>query len=131
MTKLNVKEQTTREYGLMKKIKKPLKSSSPKSEGNLLIDYPTEGEKIQEGSYAIRISTDPNSEVEISINNGEWRPCRESIGYWWFDWKPMNVARCKLAARSRVGKGRWKKSDARSCEIIDSNQPLNIGLTFN
>jgi hypothetical protein len=133
-TELTVKKKATITHGLMKKIKKTLKfdstiSDTPQAE--ILIDYPMEGEQVHEGSYAIRISTEPNAEVEISINNGEWQPCRESLGYWWFDWQPLVGARCKLVARSRVGKGRWKKSAPRSCQIVNSDAPLNTGLTFD
>lgn len=134
MTDLNVKERTKTGNGLMKKIKKTLKFDSTEPAApqvDLMIDYPLEGEKIRKGSYAIRISAPPNSDVEISINNGEWQPCRESIGYWWFDWTPMGDAPCKLAVRSRMGTEKWKNSAVRSCEIVDSDQPLNVGLIFD
>ncbi len=118
-----IEKNTTGGPGLMKRMKKTLalKPDSNKFECRLSIDFPQEKEKVREGSYSVRISSDPNSDVEISINDGPWEPCRESVGHWWFDWSPKSVARCKLVARSRVGQGRWKKSNIRSCEIIACN----------
>jgi hypothetical protein len=81
------------------------------------IDFPVEGEQMQEGPYAVRISAEVGCEVEVSINNGEWQPCREAVGYWWCDWEPFGARRCKLTARARCGSGRWTKSVTRTCQI--------------
>ena len=117
-----VKENTTG-TGLMKRLKSTLTAKPESSSQVLAIDYPQEGEQVHEGEYSIRISAKPEAEVEISINNGEWQPCRASVGYWWFDWQPVETTRCELVTRARIGKGRWKKSEARSCRIVNSDQP--------
>jgi hypothetical protein len=125
------KEQTVPGNSLMNKIKKTLNLDMKPASNRSTIDYPGEGELVREGIYAVRISAEPEMEVEISINNGEWRPCRESIGYWWFDWRPAEAGPCLLIARSRAANGRWKKSDVRSCRVISSSSPLKRGPTLN
>jgi hypothetical protein len=52
------------------------------------IDYPYAGEMIAEGqSYSFRITAPSDSkEVRLSIDDGEWKPCRKDDGHWWFDW---------------------------------------------
>lgn len=52
------------------------------------IDYPYAGEMIALGqSYSFRITAPADSkEVRLSIDDGEWQPCRKDDGHWWFDW---------------------------------------------
>lgn len=95
------------------------------------IDFPQEGEDVREGYYTIRVSCPSPSDVEVSINNGEWLPCRLAAGYWWFDWQPFGSAPVKLEARSRTRQGEWKKSDVRTCQVIDESPPLHVGLVFD
>lgn len=96
-----------------------------------VIDYPREGEHVLEGIYAIRVSAPGDSEVEISIDNGDWLSCRESSGHWWFDWIPLASRRCKIQARARVGKGRWLESEPRTCHVGDAEMASHLGLTFD
>ncbi len=89
----------------------------------LTIDYPKENEVITSLHYAIRITSSENSNVEISINNGPWNPCRYSHDgsgnwYWWFDWSNYVKGPHKLIARVKNANGRViKKSEIRSCII--------------
>jgi hypothetical protein len=118
MTESNIKERTNN--SLINKVKQVVASQGKKVDAvvQILIDYPKENEKVFKGSYGIRISAEPHSEVEISIDGADWQPCREAVGYWWFDWKPGITSSFKIIARSRIGKGKWKKSEARTCHVI-------------
>lgn len=52
------------------------------------VEYPREGETLAHPSYTFQIGTVPEAlRVEVSIDGGEWRPCRESLGLWWYDWE--------------------------------------------
>ncbi|MDD4004296.1 MAG: hypothetical protein PHW69_03725 [Elusimicrobiaceae bacterium] len=50
------------------------------------IDYPITNETISQCHYVFRIGASSNGYVELCLNNGEWLPCRHSVGYWWYDW---------------------------------------------
>lgn len=52
------------------------------------IDYPRAGEAIAPGQpYSFRVTApDDAKEVRLSIDDGEWLPCRSGEGHWWFDW---------------------------------------------
>ena len=83
------------------------------------VDYPLEEEQVRRDHYAVRISAPDATEAEISINERPWQPCRESAGFRWFDWYPESTGEHRLAARARVGKGRWAKSEIRTCLVVD------------
>ena len=52
------------------------------------IKYPQKDEVIASKRYAFKISTSIRvDKVMISLDDGEWRLCREAGGYWWFDWE--------------------------------------------
>jgi hypothetical protein len=106
---------------LIKRIKTTLKQKLDKqdTEPKVSVDFPKEGEQVLVGIYAIRISARPQSEVEVSVNDGEWEACRNSVGHWWFDWIPNEASTCKIVARCRTGKGRWQKSEERLCQVVD------------
>lgn len=63
------------------------------------IDYPQENETIIHPSYAIRISADAGSTVAVSIDGGEWRPCRHAVGHWWLDWVDNTRGPHQIVAR--------------------------------
>jgi len=89
----------------------------------LTIDFPKENEVITSPHYAVRITSSENSLVELSVNNGPWKPCRydhdgSGSWYWWFDWSNYLKGPHKLVARIKDAKGRViKKSEVRNCEI--------------
>lgn len=66
---------------------------------HVFIDYPQENEVINPKHYAIKIGTNTNSRVEISIDNGDWQPCRFAGGYWWHDWTGYTSGAHKITAR--------------------------------
>jgi len=51
-----------------------------------VIDYPLYNEIINQCHYVFRIGSSSNGHVELCLNDGEWLPCRHSVGYWWYDW---------------------------------------------
>ena len=80
---------------MAQKVKsRPTKKSAPPANGAkemtempaITIDYPRENEKVMVGHYAVRVSAPSGAQVELIVNNGEERPCRESIGFYWYDW---------------------------------------------
>jgi hypothetical protein len=82
-----------------------------------VIDFPKEGQEVQAGHYAVRVSARPGFDVEINTGGADWFPCREAVGFFWFDWWPAKPGRTTLALRVKVGKGRWKKVSERSCRV--------------
>jgi len=83
------------------------------------IEYPQEEERVLPGHYALRLRADGATEVQLRIDGKEWRPCRESLGYFWHDWSPEPPGRRVAEARARRGaKGRWVRSGPRSFEVV-------------
>lgn len=81
------------------------------------VDYPQVGEILTSSQYAIRISTSAMEGVEISIDGKEWQPCRESVGFWWYDWSGFGAGVHTVVARIAMGK-RYLKSKPRSFTAI-------------
>ena len=86
---------------------------------NVVIDFPGEGEKVRAGHYAARVSADGAAEVQLSVDRGDWRPCRESAGYWWCDFWPQPHEIHELRARARPSDGAWVLSQPRACDVIE------------
>lgn len=57
-----------------------------KTTHQLSIDFPQRGEVVMSPEYTLRIEAPGAQRVEVSIDGGEWQPCRHAVGYWWFDW---------------------------------------------
>ncbi|MCG3205593.1 MAG: hypothetical protein KCHDKBKB_02315 [Elusimicrobia bacterium] len=100
------------------KIKEKKSPSQENKALSIAIDYPREEELIIPGHYAIRLSATPNSQVEISINSGEWQGCRTALGYYWFDWEPKTAGEITLVARQKTGPGRPQQSAVRFCRVV-------------
>jgi hypothetical protein len=83
------------------------------------VDYPQEGEKVKHGHYAVRVSANDATEVEISVDRGDWRPCRTSNGYWWGDMWPQAHEIHEIRARARTGEGDWTESEPRACDAVE------------
>jgi hypothetical protein len=77
------------------------------------LDYPQVGEILTSPHYAIRVSTSATEGVSISIDGKEWQPCRESVGFWWYDWSGFSAGVHTVVARISVGK-RFLKSKPRT-----------------
>jgi len=83
----------------------------------LMVDYPQYGDKIDQPHYAFRIGTLGEIEsVEISLDYCRWRPCRESAGYWWYDWSGYAKGQHQAVARARTKDGQVLTSEA--CKFL-------------
>jgi hypothetical protein len=68
------------------------------------VDYPQEGEVLSREGYTFRIGTASGARsVEVSLDQGNWRPCREALGMWWHDWADLTPGEHVLIARTRIG----------------------------
>ncbi|MBI3547536.1 MAG: hypothetical protein HY078_00645 [Elusimicrobia bacterium] len=77
---------------------------------NVAVDHPRDDERILSNEYSIRISAAPAGKVEISIDGGEWQPCREAVGHWWYDWSGYGPGRHRVVARLQPLSGRKVRS---------------------
>jgi hypothetical protein len=84
------------------------------------IDYPIENEMVFSGHYAIRISCPQNTSVEVSIDGGPWQACRQSNGYFWFDWWPEKGGVHNISARP-AGLNK-KKAPVRTCTVSEPHK---------
>ena len=96
----------------MKKLTPPVRRpETPR----IAVEYPQEGELITSPSYTFRIDGS-GPRVEIAIDGGDWRPCRRSDDYWWFDWSDYDSGRHQAIVRSAPPTG--QESVMRVCRFI-------------
>lgn len=81
----------------------------------LTIDYPAKGEIISSSEYVVRLSSVPGYRVEISIDGGDWNLCRESAGFWWFDWANYPVGSHTISAQVVDADGKVLKKVKTNC----------------
>jgi hypothetical protein len=98
-----------------KPVKKANKSSTSLS---VAIDFPREGEQILSNHYAVRISTEAQGVIEVSINNGDWKQCRRAVGFGWFDWNPVKGGDYTLTARVLSSNGKQISSSPVKCRVV-------------
>lgn len=85
----------------------------------VVIDYPIDAETVSGLHYAIRIGASETGSVEISFDNGEWLPARNSAGYWWYDWGYFTAGKHTMAVRLRNEAGKTlKKSEVRTVDVV-------------
>ncbi|MDP3544486.1 MAG: hypothetical protein Q8T11_18630 [Elusimicrobiota bacterium] len=83
------------------------------------VECPGEGEEIAGTTYSFHIAAAPGTlGVEISIDQGEWLPCREALGLWWYDWTGFSKGGHQAAARAFVGEGIMASSSPRLFSAI-------------
>ena len=92
-------------------------TAAPKTRLEVSIDFPQDGDVVRPGHYAVRVASAGAGQVQVRVGEGEWTDCRESVGYWWFDWSP-ETGPMRLSARARVGKGRWAAAPERACVVV-------------
>lgn len=63
------------------------------------LDYPREGDSITGRAYTFRIDSRAAGSVELSIDQNEWKPCRQAGGYWWYDWTGYQAGVHRAVAR--------------------------------
>lgn len=94
--------------------KEEVKTQAAQSGPAVRVEYPKEGEALAGPCYTFRIGAIPEADnVEVSIDQGEWKPCREALGLWWYDWAGYSKGEHTLAARSRKGDGLSATSNLR------------------
>lgn len=96
---------------------KGVKAADDASITIISIDYPQEGEKVNTGSYAVRISGAAHPVVEFSADGVTWQSCRPSIGYHWCDWNPSKAGSYTLAVRAGQ-QNSLTVSTTRRCRVI-------------
>lgn len=85
----------------------------------VIIDHPSNGEVISGLHYAIRIGASENGAVEICFDGGDWQPCRNAGGYWWFDWGYFTPGEHAIVARLRDNDGNTlAQSQKILCQVI-------------
>ncbi len=78
------------------------------------IDFPKEQEAVG-ASYTARISAPGALAVHVAIDQGSWLECRESLGYWWYDWTPEGSGEHELIACALFEGGREAVSETVHC----------------
>jgi hypothetical protein len=80
----------------------------------LSVDFPLQNDKITSAGYTIRVSAPPGIKtVEVTIDQGDWQTCRQSAGYWWFDWSGYENGEHEVTARLVTPEGRSVSSESR------------------
>ncbi|MFH1259337.1 MAG: hypothetical protein ABII74_05965 [Elusimicrobiota bacterium] len=98
--RVSVKKKVSRKKKTVAKTSKALKTPrTPKEAVPFSIDFPVKGKVITSPDYCIRLSAVPGNRVEISVDGGQWNLCRESAGFWWFEWADYAVGNHTLSAQ--------------------------------
>ncbi|MFA5976243.1 MAG: hypothetical protein WC859_08800 [Elusimicrobiota bacterium] len=98
---------------LFKELPNPFQTAEPPY---IWIDHPQQKEMLSGPTYVIRLGVGGAETVELSIDKGNWLPCRLTSGYWWFDWHAITPGKHTLVARMRTPEGTWYKTPPRSCD---------------
>jgi len=85
------------------------------------IDYPTESETLPAAGYTIRVAAPGARMVRVAINQGDWRDCRPSVGYWWYDWSGYADGEHELVACAEYDDGREIVSAPAHCQAVASS----------
>ena len=72
---------------------------APPVESEITVDFPQERAWVISPEFTFRISAPAKSRVEVSIDDGEWRPCRQDGAYWWYDWAGYMSGKHQAVAR--------------------------------
>ena len=99
-----------------KALKTPKAAKSPA----VLLDYPQAGEAVRPGHYAVRVAAKPEVRVEVSVDGAPFQPCREAVGYYWFDWTPATPGEHTLVARAKNGGPRYAVSEERTVLVVET-----------
>ena len=85
-----------------------------------VLDHPQQGEKITAPQYTFRVGTFGGDVelVTISIDQGPWQPCRNSAGYWWYDWSGYTEGRYQAEAKAHTKDGQVVTSGLRKFQVV-------------
>ena len=104
MAKRNVKATIGLDHGSNDGLAE--KARAIQSRPAVRVECPGAGDVIARPSYTIKVAaTSGVAGVDVSIDQGDWMPCREALGFWWFDWNGFDKGEHELSARSRMGDG--------------------------
>jgi hypothetical protein len=87
------------------------------AEAAVAVDFPAAGERVASREYTFRITARAEGEVEISIDEGPWLPCRRAVGFWWHDWSGYAAGEHSVSARVHHGKRRGSISERRQFAV--------------
>ncbi|TPW21254.1 MAG: hypothetical protein FD126_871 [Elusimicrobia bacterium] len=107
------------------KAPKAVKAAAPRAAKTpkalaVLLEYPRAGEQVLPGHYAVRIAAKPEVTVEISVDGAPFQPCREAVGYYWFDWTPSALGTHTLVARAKNGGPRTATTEERTVLVVET-----------
>ena len=111
------KLQSRKVSTLLKELSLGKNKETPAPKTYVVIDYPSNGKKIQPGHYSVRIGASGGGTVQVSINGGNWKDCRPSAGYYWYDWVSIPQGNHKISARIQISSGKHKKSKIVRCTV--------------
>lgn len=82
------------------------------------VDYPQKEELVTSPVYAIRITVPAEAEkVEVSLDRSPWQACRQSAGYWWYDWSGYVSGEHEAAVRVHPSQGKSYTLPKRRFEV--------------
>jgi hypothetical protein len=91
-----------------------LDAPSPRQTREACIEYPKKDEVIGHPSYSFQIGAIPAAmRVDVAIDQGDWKPCRESLGLWWYDWSGYDSGEHEIVARVHKEHGKTALSQTR------------------
>lgn len=97
---------------------KIMKARDVQSRPSVRVEYPGEGEVIAPPSYTFHIAASPGAiGVEVSIDEGDWKSCREAFGVWWCDWSAFEKGDYEVVARARMRDGTTSDSAPRRFSV--------------
>lgn len=83
----------------------------------VVINYPQETEVITFPDYTLRFGVSEAAGVEVSIDGGPWRACREALGYYWFDWGGYGSGHHEIRVRARLAHGGVEECGSRRLRV--------------
>lgn len=106
-----------KKLALKRTAKAPIRRKTPQPKLVVLVDYPIEAALVRPGHYAVRVDALGADDVELRLDATSWLPCREAVGFFWYDWSPQKPGPVVLRARARRAQGRWLLSPERRCFV--------------
>jgi len=83
------------------------KQEAKRASTRLAVDFPKQNEIINSPQYTLRLCAPEGvKSVEVALDDGEWQPCRQAVGYWWFDWSGFGDGEHEVIARIELEDGR-------------------------
>lgn len=84
----------------------------------ITVDYPEADERIGSSHYTIRLGLHADANrVEVSIDDSDWQPCRQAVGYWWYDWSGYQPGSHEIVARVHLRDGHTFTTSPRQVRV--------------